>query len=131
MRARPVVLLVVAGFATWGTWGVLKAQKPFRAYATAEQHAEFDLPPDYEKITEWTRARLIYRSVYGMHGNFGDGYRRWTIDYPRSDRLLAARHPAADAHRHPVGGADRGTGRHRRRLQLADAVLRWRSATGI
>src|ERR1041384_5317469 len=87
MRLRPVLWLAILGFATWGTWSVLHAQKPFREYATAEQHAEYGLPPDAYEITEWTRARLIYPSVYGMHG-LADGFRRWTIDYPRSDRLL-------------------------------------------
>jgi hypothetical protein len=88
MRLRPVLLFALAGFATLGTWGVLRAQKPFKAYSTAEAHAEYDLPPDYDEKTEWTRARLIYPSVFGMHGVYGDGYKRWTIDYPRSDRLL-------------------------------------------
>ncbi len=68
------------------TWGVLRAQKPFKEY-DAQEYNDFPLPPDYQKKTEWTRARLKYPSVYGS------GYRRrgdlnWTIDYPRSDRHL-------------------------------------------
>src|SRR5882724_3039494 len=88
MRLRPVLLFVIAGIATWGTWGVLKAQKPFRPYQTAEQHAEYELPPDYNETTEWTRARLIYPALMSPHGVPGESFRRWTIDYPRSDRLL-------------------------------------------
>ena len=84
MRLRPAVLLLLAGFATWG---ILHAQKPFQDYATAEPHAEYSLPPDWNQKTEWTRARLIYHSLLAPHG-YPDGFRRWTIDYPRSDRLL-------------------------------------------
>ncbi len=84
MRLRSVFLLVIAGFATWGA---LRAQKPFKDYATVEAHAEYHLPPDWNEVTEWTRARLIYPSILAPHG-VPDGYRRWTIDYPRSDRLL-------------------------------------------
>lgn len=84
MRLRPVLLFAIAGCITWGA---LHAQKPFRDYPTAEQHAEYSLPPDYQEITEWTRGRLIYPSLMAPHG-VPDGYHRWTIDYPRSDRLL-------------------------------------------
>jgi len=84
MRLRPVLLFAIAGLITWGA---LHAQKPFRDYPTAEQHAEYSLPPDYQEITEWTRGRLIYPSLMSPHG-VPDGYHRWTIDYPRSDRLL-------------------------------------------
>ncbi|HLW75949.1 MAG TPA: DUF4159 domain-containing protein [Bryobacteraceae bacterium] len=86
MRLRPLVFLVLAGFATWG---ILLAQRPFQAYETAEPHAVFDIPPDWNRPAEWTRARLMYHSPFtGPHGDVGAGYRRWTIDYPRSDRLL-------------------------------------------
>jgi hypothetical protein len=84
MRLRPVLLFAIAGFITWGA---LHAQKPFVDYPTAEQHAEYSLPRDYQEITEWTRGRLIYPSLMSPHG-VPDGYHRWTIDYPRSDRLL-------------------------------------------
>jgi hypothetical protein len=83
-RLRPVLLIVIAGIATWS---LLRAQKPFKDYPTAEQHAEYSLPPDYQETTEWTRARLIYPSILAPHG-VPDGWHRWTIDYPRSDRLL-------------------------------------------
>src|ERR1700689_4726683 len=89
MRARSVVLLVIASLATWGTWSALHAQKRFQDYETAEGHAEFPIPPDAYDPHEWTRARLIYPSPFtGPHGDVGAGYKRWTIDYPRSDRLL-------------------------------------------
>jgi hypothetical protein len=91
LRLRPVPLFLIAGFATLGAGCALYAQKIFKDYPTEEQHAEYHLPPDYQQITEWTRARLIYPSLLAPHGitRFGaDGYRRWTIDYPRSDRLL-------------------------------------------
>ncbi|HLH40125.1 MAG TPA: DUF4159 domain-containing protein [Bryobacteraceae bacterium] len=84
MRVRSVFLLVVAGFATWG---VLRAQRPFQQYQTAEEHAEYSIPSDAYETHEWTRARLAYPSIMAPHG-YPDGYKRWTIDYPRSDRLL-------------------------------------------
>ena len=66
--------------------GIVYAQKPFREYPGAE-YENFPLPPDYQEKTEFTRARLIYRSVpYGWRRyNYS-----WTIDYPRSDRHLLA-----------------------------------------
>jgi hypothetical protein len=36
---------------------------------------------------EWTRARLRYTPFINVHG-VPDGYNRWTVDYPRSDRHL-------------------------------------------
>jgi hypothetical protein len=66
--------------------GIVYAQKPFHEYPGAE-YENFPLPPDYQEKTEFTRARLIYRSVpYGWRRyNYS-----WTIDYPRSDRHLLA-----------------------------------------
>jgi hypothetical protein len=66
--------------------GIVYAQKPFREYPGAE-YENFPLPPDYQEKTEFSRARLIYRSVpYGWRRyNYS-----WTIDYPRSDRHLLA-----------------------------------------
>jgi hypothetical protein len=86
MRFRTAVVLIVAAL---GAWGVLRAQRPFKQYQAAE-YEDFPLPPDWDKKTEWTRARLHYPSVYAQY------YRRgsegldlnWTIDYPRSDRHL-------------------------------------------
>ncbi len=83
MRLRSFFLLFLAGFATWG---VLDAQRPFQEYPGVE-YENFPLPPDYQEKTEWTRARLRYPSFLTVHFG-GDGYRRWTVDYPRSDRHL-------------------------------------------
>jgi hypothetical protein len=83
MRLRSLVWLflgVIAG------WGVLQAQKPFKFYQGVE-YENFVLPEDWQKPAEWTRARLIYPSFFSVHG-IRDGYHRWTIDYPRSDRHL-------------------------------------------
>ena len=84
MRPRSFFLLAAAGLATWG---ILRAQRPFQEFPTQEGHAEYSLPPDYTDKTEWTRARLRYNSLMAPHG-YPDGFRRWTVDYPRSDRLL-------------------------------------------
>jgi hypothetical protein len=83
MRLRSFLLLAIAGFATWGA---LRAQKPFQDYPGVE-YENFPLPPDYQEKTEWTRARLMYPSFLAPHG-YADGRRRWTVDYPRSDRHL-------------------------------------------
>lgn len=65
--------------------GIVYAQKPFREYPGAE-YENFPLPPDWQEKTEFTRARLMYRSIpYGWRR-----YNSWTIDYPRSDRHLLA-----------------------------------------
>jgi hypothetical protein len=82
MRLRSAVLVVLAGFATWG---VMRAQRPFREYQAAE-YENFPLPTDYKDHTEWTRARLHYPSVYADR-RWGQDL-NWTIDYPRSDRHL-------------------------------------------
>lgn len=81
MRWRVALALVAAILATFG---LLRAQRPFREYPAAE-YEDFPLPPDYQEKTEWTRARLRYPSIYG--GGFR-GDINWTIDYPRSDRHL-------------------------------------------
>jgi hypothetical protein len=80
MRLRVILLLIVA---ILGTWGVLRAQRPFKEYPGVE-YENFPLPPDFTQKTGWTRARLRYPSIYG--GFRGDN--NWTIDYPRSDRHL-------------------------------------------
>jgi hypothetical protein len=85
MRLRSVFSLGIAGLATWG---ILHAQRPFKEYPGVE-YENFPLPPDYRDNAEWTRARLRYPSFLNVHLH-GDGYRRWTIDYPRSDRHLLA-----------------------------------------
>lgn len=73
----------------------LCAQRPFREYP-AWEYNNFPIPPDYNQPGEWTFARLMYptyhipidwqfRGLDWTHGNTN-----WTIDYPRSDRHLAA-----------------------------------------
>ncbi len=83
MRFRSALLLLLAALAGWG---VLWAQKPFRQYY-GNEYIDFPLPPDWNQPFEFTRARLRYPSVFGMHG-YRDGANRWTTDYPRSDRHL-------------------------------------------
>src|SRR5689334_3069883 len=78
-RAAVILILTVAG---------LLAQRPFKEYP-GNEYVDFPLPSDYQKQTDWTRARLRYRDYAGS----GFGFRRrragsWTTDYPRSDRHL-------------------------------------------
>src|ERR1700722_1081259 len=84
MRLRAVLLcILLAGLGAWG----LRAQKPFQRYDTIEGHAEIDLPPDWNKPSEWTRARLMYHNYRGGCDRFSrEG--SWTIDYPKSDQHL-------------------------------------------
>jgi len=80
MRLRSLLLLGIAALATWG---VLRAQRPFKEYPGTE-YENFPLPGDYQQTTEWTRARLRYPGIFrGWRGDLN-----WTIDYPRSDRHL-------------------------------------------
>ena len=83
MRLRSFLLLVLCAITGWG---VLRAQRPFKDYPGVE-YENFPLPPDWQQSTEWTRARLRYPSFLAPHG-VPDGNRRWTVDYPRSDRHL-------------------------------------------
>jgi len=83
MRLRSFLWLVLCAITGWG---VLRAQRPFKDYPGAE-YENFPLPPDWQQSTEWTRARLRYPSFLAPHGVL-DGNRRWTVDYPRSDRHL-------------------------------------------
>ncbi|HEY7210897.1 MAG TPA: DUF4159 domain-containing protein [Bryobacteraceae bacterium] len=64
-----------------------KLQEPgsFREYRGWE-YDDFPVPPDYNVPAEWVFARFMYRAV---PTRFGRGI-NWTIDYPRSDRHLAA-----------------------------------------
>jgi hypothetical protein len=71
------VVLAVA-FLTLVAW-----QRPFKEYQGVE-YTDFPLPDDYQKKTEWTRARLHYQDYVGSERWRGS----WTIDYPRSDRHL-------------------------------------------
>ena len=83
-RLRGPLLVLAAALAGWG---MLRAQKPFQQYPGVE-YENFPLPPDYQEKTEWTRARLKYDSFSVVHPPVRDGYHRWTVDYPRSDRHL-------------------------------------------
>ena len=83
MRLRSFLWLVLCAITGWG---VLRAQRPFKDYPGIE-YENFPLPPDWQQSTEWTRARLRYASFLAPHG-VPDGNRRWTVDYPRSDRHL-------------------------------------------
>jgi len=94
MRLR--VISLTALVALLGAWGVLHAQRlsqrspsqepprPFKDYPAAE-YTDFPLPSDWQKTTEWTRARLHYSSTRRRRGGLD---LNWTIDYPRSDRHL-------------------------------------------
>src|ERR1700729_1868186 len=89
---RTRVLVVTAAILT--TCGILWAQKaaielprPFKEYPGYEYN-NFPVPEDWADKHEWTRARLRYPSFLNVHGYAADGYNRWTVDYPRSDRHL-------------------------------------------
>src|SRR6202034_2293360 len=89
MRLRTALGVGFLGLAAWG----LLAQKPFKEYPAIE-YENFPIPPDWNQVTEWTRARLRYPDIYGYptrelimrDGRPFPGY--WTMDYPRSDRHL-------------------------------------------
>jgi len=91
MRLRTALGVGFLGLAAWG----LLAQKPFKEYPAIE-YENFPIPPDWNQVTEWTRARLRYPDIYGYptreflmrDGRLFPGY--WTMDYPRSDRHLLA-----------------------------------------
>src|ERR1700721_2532193 len=98
MHAR--TSLVVGCLGLISILGVLRAQKPFKAYPAVE-YEEGDprvpLPKDWNQPAEWVRARLRYPDIYGYpdHVRFAmrdgspfPGF--WTMDYPRSDRHLLA-----------------------------------------
>jgi hypothetical protein len=90
MRLRTALSVALLGLAAWS---VLRAQKPFKEWPGIE-YDTFPLPSDYQKKTEWTRARLRYPDIYGYpdrmqflrNGRAFPGY--WTMDFPRSDRHL-------------------------------------------
>jgi uncharacterized protein DUF4159 len=72
---------------------VASAQRPFREFPGWE-YEQFPLPPDWQMPGEWTFARLMYPSVRYSDRPYSPfwqlGATNWTIDYPRSDRHLAA-----------------------------------------
>ncbi len=109
-------------------WGVLRAQKPFKEYPAIE-YENFPKPPDWDQKAEWVRARLRYPDIYGYPDHPACDQPRWQpfsrlLDHGLSalGSPFAGRHPAADAHRHALGGAGGDARRHRRYLQLAGAV---------
>jgi hypothetical protein len=76
----------------------LCAQKPFREYP-AWEYNDFPKAPDYLVPGEWTFARLMYPTTHFVIDwqserkrgyDWREGNTNWTIDYPRSDRHLAA-----------------------------------------
>jgi len=67
-------------------------QKAFREYPGWE-YESFPKPPDWQVPGEWVFARMMYPSVRFSdrpYTNWLYGAANWTIDYPRSDRHLAA-----------------------------------------
>jgi hypothetical protein len=74
-----------------GVW----AQRPFREVMGAE-YDKFPLPKDYREQAEWTFGRLMYPPVgryyggFAFYGSWKEGASNWAMDYPRSDRHLAA-----------------------------------------
>lgn len=88
MRIRMALTLVAMALLTLGTWGVLRAQKPFKEWPAIE-YEDFPIPPGSDRPSEWTRARLRYPDVTGYpNGRFFGFAGYWTMDYPRSDRHL-------------------------------------------
>src|SRR6476660_9328523 len=96
MRSRKASWRAAAGTGLLLT--ALFAQRPFREFPGTE-YEEFPLPPDYNQPAEWTFARLMYpttsvdldwQSRYRRGYDWREGNTNWTIDYPRSDRHLAA-----------------------------------------
>jgi uncharacterized protein DUF4159 len=89
------IALAVGFIGLFSTWGVLRAQRPFKEYPAIE-YENFPLPKDWNRNTDWVRARLRYPDIYGYpnsrfrmrDGSAFPGY--WTMDYPRSDRHLLA-----------------------------------------
>ena len=85
MRLRAVFFLLLASF---GTWGVLHAQKPFKEWTGGEDD-NVPLPPDWNEDHEWTRARLKYTKSAWEHvgpGFVETGKWGFLTDYPLCDR---------------------------------------------
>lgn len=75
--------------------GVVLAQQAFREYPSVEYGWHMPLPPDWNKASEWTFARLMFPPgpLDGYRGRFDgpwqQGLSLWTQDYPRADRAMA------------------------------------------
>jgi hypothetical protein len=92
LKSKRIHWLVVLGVLAVGA--VSAFQRPFRQYPGVE-YEEFPLPADWNEKTEWVFARLMYPGIGGGYGfrfnpDWKHGASNWTIDYPRSDRHLAA-----------------------------------------
>ena len=77
-------------------WSLFALQDPFREYPAWEYNT-YPLPPDWREPGEWTFARLMYPTShiqidwqFRPYFDWREGRTNWTIDYPRSDRHLAA-----------------------------------------
>jgi hypothetical protein len=86
---------VVAGVVVLG-WSLYAFQNPFRVYP-AWEYNDYPIPLDWSTPGEWTFARLMYPSShiqidwqFRPYFDWREGNTNWTIDYPRSDRHLAA-----------------------------------------
>ncbi|HLI83702.1 MAG TPA: DUF4159 domain-containing protein [Bryobacteraceae bacterium] len=91
MRLSKAALIAPGAVAFVGVlWGF---QQPFREYPGVE-YENFPKPPDWNAKTEWAFARLMYPPMpnfgFQYNPNWKEGASNWTIDYPRSDRHLAA-----------------------------------------
>ena len=90
-RMRRISLLAVSAVLFLG--GLYAFQRPFREYPGVE-YEDFPKPPDWNEKTEWTFARLMYPPIpdfgFRYSQDWKHGNSNWTIDYPRSDRHLAA-----------------------------------------
>jgi hypothetical protein len=93
MRAGAKITLAVGCAILVGT---LFAQRPFRSYPAWEYY-NFPVPPDWNQPGEWVFARLMYPTFhiqidwqFRPQFDWREGNTNWSIDYPRSDRHLAA-----------------------------------------
>jgi hypothetical protein len=85
MRLQTAILVALLGLAAAG---LIVAQAPFKEYPGMEYN-NWPVPPDYNKKTEWTRARLRYPDIYGYPTRTPPDFPGfWSMDYPRSDRHL-------------------------------------------
>ena len=95
MMRRGGTLRLVAGLGLLG-WSLGAFQDPFRYYP-AWEYNDYPIPNDWRQPGEWTFARLMYPSSrvqidwqFKPGLDWREGLTNWTIDYPRSDRHLAA-----------------------------------------
>ena len=96
MMGRGGTLRLVVGLGLLG-WSLSAFQNPFRRYVPWEDYANYPIPDDWRQPGEWTYARLMYPSSrvqidwqFRPYLDWREGGTNWSIDYPRSDRHLAA-----------------------------------------